>query len=316
MTQRIAVLLPLLAGIALADPLPSWNDTAAKKRIRAFVAEVTNPESPRYVPPEARIAVFDNDGTLWAEKPLYIQAAFVFARVKALAERHPEWKDRQPFQAVLENDREKLAHLDVPDLLQLIAATHADMTRREFREIARRWLEQARHPNGARYTALVYQPMLELLRYLRDEGFQTWICTGGGIEFVRLVAKELYGIPPERVIGSSSRMVFELQEGRAVFRRKAELVPPINDKAGKPVLIQRHIGRKPILAFGNSDGDIEMMQYATAGEGPSLALLLHHDDAEREFSYTKGTEKALVEAEKRKWTVVSIRRDFGKVFPN
>jgi len=293
MRQRLAILLPLLAGIALADPLPSWNDTAAKKRIRAFVAEVTNPKSPRYVPPEARIAVFDNDGTLWAEKPAYFQAAFVFARVKALAERHPEWKDRQPFKAVLENDREKLAHLDVPDLLQLVAATHAGMTRREFREIARRWLEQARHPNGARYTALVYQPMLELLRYLRDEGFQTWICTGGGIEFVRLVAKDLYGIPPER----------------------AELVPPINDKAGKPVLIQRHIGRKPILAFGNSDGDIEMMQYATAGAGPSLALLLHHDDTEREFSYTKGTEKALVEAEKRKWTVVRIRRDFGIVFP-
>ena len=306
------------AGIV--EPLPSWNDGLAKERILDFVTAVSDPGSKDFVAPEARVAVFDNDGTLWAEQPLYFQLFFTIDRVKQLAAQHPEWKSTQPFQAILENDMESLGKFSMEDLVTLLGATHGGVTSGEFRQTVKDWIEVARHPRFNRlYKELVYQPMLELLDHLRANNFQVYICSGGGMDFMRAFASEVYKIPPENIIGSSGKMKFEMRGGQPVLF-KAPGIARINDKDGKPVGIDHHIGRRPILAFGNSDGDLQMLQYTDAGELPRLLLLLHHDDAEREYAYDRASsighlDKALDEAAVRNWVVVSMQKDFKRVFP-
>jgi len=302
------------------DTLPSWNDGPAKQSIITFVEQVTDPKSESFVKPEERIAVFDNDGTLWAEQPLYFQLAFVIDRVKELAPDHPEWKTQQPFKAVLENDKKALAESGYEGLLELLMATHAGMTNSEFEEIVIEWLANARHPRFDRpYTELVYQPMLELLAYLRSNGFQTYIVSGGGIEFMRPWTEKIYGIPPEQVVGSSIKTKLETRQGKPVLVRLAE-IDFIDDKEGKPVGINSHIGRRPIAAFGNSDGDLQMLEWTQAGEGPSFMLLVHHTDAKREWAYDRDShigrlDKALDQAQKQGWTVVDMKKDWNRVFP-
>jgi phosphoserine phosphatase len=302
------------------DLLSSWNDGAAKRSIIEFVAKVTKKGGSEFVPPMERIAVFDNDGTLWAEQPFYFQGLFVFDRVRALVPQHPEWKDKQPFKAVLENDMKTLAAAGLHGLVELVMATHAGMTTEEFERTVRDWLATARHPKFKRpYTDLVYQPMLELLAYLRANDFRTYIVSGGGIEFVRTFSEERYAIPPEQVIGSSIVTKFEIREGRPVLVREPKL-DFIDDHEGKPVGINKFIGRRPIAAFGNSDGDFQMLEWVTAGQGPRFGLIIHHDDAEREFAYDRASaagklDRGLDEASKRGWTVVSIKNDWKRVFP-
>ncbi len=302
------------------DPLPSWNNGTTKMSIMIFVEQVTNPRSKSYAKPEERIAVFDNDGTLWAEQPIYFQLAFVSDRIKELAPSHPEWKTEQPFKAVLENDKEALAASGYDGLLKLLMTTHAGMTQAEFAEIAEQWLTTAKHPRFDRpYTEIIYQPMLELLTYLRANGFKTYIVSGGGIEFMRPWTEKVYGIPPEQVVGSSIKTEFEIRDGKPVLVRQAE-IDFIDDKEGKPVGINSHIGRRPIAAFGNSDGDLQMLQWTAAGEGPSLMALVHHTDAKREWAYDKEShigrlDKALIEANKNGWTVVDMKKDWKVVFP-
>lgn len=298
-----------------AGPLPSWNDGAAKQKIIKFVKEVTKEGGASYVPLRERIATFDNDGTLWAEKPFYFQAVFVFRRVGELSKDHPEWKTTQPFKAVLEKDFAALKKMGMQELAKLLFATHSGMTEREFEVLAKAFLDTAKHPRfKVLYKQLVYQPMLELLDYLRRNDFKISICSGGTIEFVRALSDEVYGVPREDVIGSSLKYEFrDADPGPVIFRKPA--IDSINDKQGKPPNIQLHIGRRPILACGNSDGDLQMLQYTDDGKGPALMLLVHHDDAEREYDYDKGTEKALEAAEKRNWTVVGIKKDFKIVFP-
>jgi len=315
-----------VAGCASAekptgDPLPSWRDgEPAKSGIIRFVERVTNEKGPDYVPPRKRIATFDNDGTLWPEKPLYFQLVFAMDRVRRLAPTNPEWKDTQPFKAVLENDRETLDKLTMKDVVTIVNATHGGLTLEAFKKSAGDWLATARHPRYDRpYTQLVYPPMIELLDYLRANDFRVFICTGGGAEFVRAFSERVYRIPPERVIGSTSKLEFRLRNDGKPELLKLPAIEHINDKEGKPIGIARHIGRRPILAFGNSDGDLQMLQYANAGRGPRLMLLLHHDDAEREFAYDRAShvgrlDKALEEARKWGWTVVSMKRDFKRVF--
>jgi hypothetical protein len=314
------------AGLFGANPvraeeaLPSWNDGPAKAAIVAFVAEVTKPGAPGFVPPAERIAVFDNDGTLWAEQPMYVQLAFVLDRVQELAPAHPEWQQREPFKSALAGDLHAVAASGEKGLLELVAATHAGTTAEEFAGIVERWLAGARHPKLDRpYTESVYQPMLELLSYLRANGFKTFIVSGGGVEFMRPWAERVYGVPPEQVIGSSIRTKYELRGGAPVIARLPE-IDFIDDKAGKPVGIHKFIGRRPILAFGNSDGDFEMLEWTTAGPGPRLGLLLHHDDAVREFAYDRASHvgklvRGLDEAAARGWVVVGMKRDWKQVFP-
>ncbi len=318
----ITVVLASVAAPAHAqsDPLPSWNDGPAKARILAFVQAVTEPGGKSYVAPADRIAVFDNDGTLWSEQPAYFQLMFAIDRVKALAPRHPEWKTQQPFKAVLEGDMKALAASGEKGLLQLIMATHAGMTSDEFDATVRQWLATARHPTLKRpYTELVFQPMLELLAYLRAQGFRTYIVSGGGVEFLRVFAQERYGIPPEQVIGSSIKTKYELRDGKPVIVRLAE-IDFIDDKAGKPVGIHKFVGKRPIAAFGNSDGDFQMLEWTTSGPGPSLGVIVHHDDATREFAYDRNSSvgrlaRALDEAPARGWTVLSVRSDWKQVYP-
>jgi hypothetical protein len=317
----LALLLVLGAGSGRAeDGLPSWNDGPAKAALVAFVAEVTKPGAPGFVPPAERIAVFDNDGTLWCEQPMYVQLAFVLDRVKELAPAHPEWKEREPFRSALNGDLHALAASGEKGLLELVAATHAGTTSDEFAAIVERWLAQARHPKlGRPYTEAVYQPMLELLAWLRANDFETFIVSGGGIEFMRPWTERVYGVPPEQVVGSSIRTKYELRDGAPVIVRLPEL-DFLDDKAGKPVAIQKFIGRRPILAFGNSDGDFEMLEWTTASPGPRLGLLLHHDDAEREYAYDRASPfgrlaRGLDEAAARGWVIVEMKRDFGQVFP-
>jgi len=304
---------------AQVDPLPSWNDGAAKKSIIEFVARVTKKGGADFVPPAERIAVFDNDGTLWAEQPFYFQGLFVFDRVHALAPQHPDWKDKQPFKAVLDNDMKTLAAAGQHGLVELVMATHAGMTTEEFELTVKDWLATARHPKFKRaYTDLVYQPMLELLSYLRANVFKTYIVSGGGIEFVRTFSEKVYGIPPEQVIGSSILTKFEVRNGRPVLVREPKL-DFIDDKEGKPVGINKFIGRRPIAAFGNSDGDFQMLEWVTAGTGPRFGLIIHHDDAEREFAYDRVSaagklDRGLDEAPKRGWTLVSMKNDWKRVF--
>ncbi|NOY30127.1 MAG: haloacid dehalogenase-like hydrolase [Planctomycetes bacterium] len=302
-----------------ADPLPSWNDGASKKAIVDFVEQVTDEESSDFVLPEERIATFDNDGCLWSEQPVYFQLQFAIDRVKQLASEHPEWKNQQPFQAVLEGDKQTLAKAGMEGLAKLVMASHAGMTTEEFAGTVRVWLRTARHPRFERpYNELVYQPMLELLAYLRDNGFKTYITSGGGVDFMRVFAAETYGIPPEQVIGSSIKTKFELRDGQPVIVRLPE-IDFIDDKEGKPVAIHKFIGRRPIAAFGNSDGDLQMLQWTAAGDGPRFCLYVHHTDAEREWAYDRDShigklDQGLNEAKKQGWTVVDMKQDWSTIY--
>jgi len=315
----------VLVGCATAprgggDPLPSWNEGASKRAILAFVEAVTEEGGADYVPPSERIAVFDNDGTLWVEQPVYTQLAFAIERVKVLAPEHPEWKTAQPFQAILAGDLKTALASGEKGIVEIVMAPNAGMTADEFSRIAGDWAATAKHPKFDRlYTECVYQPQLELLRYLRANGFQTFIVSGGGIEFMRPWTERVYGIPPAQVVGSSIVTRFEMQDGRSVLVRQPKL-NFIDDKAGKPVGIHQHIGQRPILAFGNSDGDLQMLQYTTGGNGKRLGLLVHHTDAEREYAYDRdshiGTlDAALDQAAGRGWVVVDMKRDWKVIFP-
>ncbi len=303
-----------------ADPLPSWNEGKAKQSITAFVEKVTKPGSPDFVPVAERIATFDNDGTLWAEQPLYFQALFVFERIKVLAPQHPEWKDKEPFASLLKGDMKGALAGGERALLEMGMATHGGMTTEQFEKIVSDWIATAKHPVTKRpYTEMVYQPMLELLAYLRANGFKTYIVSGGGIEFMRPWTEKVYGIPPEQVVGSSIKTKFEMRDGKPVLVKLPEL-NFIDDKAGKPAAIQHHIGRRPITAFGNSDGDLQMLQWTAAGSGPRFCLYVHHDDAKREFAYDREShigrlDKGLDEAAAKGWTVVSMKDDWKTIFP-
>ena len=303
-----------------ADPLPSWNNGPSKIAITDFVTRVTAVGGPDYVPQEQRIAVFDNDGTLWSEQPIYFQLVFAIDRVKALAPSHPEWKNQEPFKAVIENDKKALLASGKKGLLQLIMASHAGMTARQFRDVVNEWVATAKHPRFKRpYTDLVFQPMLELLAYLRASDFKTYIVSGGGIAFMRPWVEKVYGIPPEQVVGSSIKTKFETRDGRPVIVRLPE-IDFIDDKADKPVGINKFIGRRPIAAFGNSDGDHQMLQWTMAGKGARLAVLIHHTDAKREWAYDRQSkighlDKAWNEAIEKGWTVVDMRKEWKVIYP-
>ena len=317
----LTLFLALLTSIAFAaDPLPSWNDGKAKQSIVAFVEKVSKEGSPDFVPVAERIATFDNDGTLWCEKPMPVQLYFALDRVKALAPQHPEWNDKEPFASLLKGDLKTAAAGGEHALLELMMATHTGMTTVEFEKIVKDWIATAKHPTtGKRFVDMTYQPMLELLAYLRANGFKNYIVSGGGIEFMRPWTEKVYGIPPEQVIGSSVKTKFEMRDGNPVIVR----LPEVNfndDKGGKPVGINQHIGRRPIAAFGNSDGDLQMLQYAGAGGGTRFCLYVHHDDAEREYAYDRTDhlaklDKGLDEAAAKSWTVVSMKNDWKQIFP-
>jgi phosphoglycolate phosphatase-like HAD superfamily hydrolase len=304
--------------MAGSDPLPSWNEGSTKQSILDFVRGVTTAGEPHFVKAEERIAVFDNDGTLWSEQPSYFQLEFAFDRMKAMAPEHPEWKDNPLFTAVLAGDMKTVAAGGVKGLLELATITHAGMTTEEFAKIAADWIASARHPKfGHLYTDVIYQHMLELLAYLRANGFKTFIVSGGGIEFMRVFAEKVYGIPPEQVIGSSIVTKFEMVDGVPVLMRLPEL-NFMDDNVGKPVAINMHIGRRPIAAFGNSDGDLEMLQWTSGGTGSRFGLLVHHTDPLREYAYEVSPlgklEVALTEAATRGWTVVDMKNDWNRVF--
>jgi len=315
----ISLVVGCLAARA-ADPLLSWNEGKARQSIIEFVVKVTKEGSPGFVPVPERIAVFDNDGTLWAEQPIYFQFLFVLDRVKVLAPQHPEWKTREPFATALKGDLKAVVSSGVKGLIELTAATHAGMTTEEFEKIVTDWIATAKHPQtGKLYTEMVYQPMLELLAYLRANGFKTFIVSGGGIEFMRPWTERVYGIPPEQVIGSSIKTKFEVRDGQPGIRRLPE-IEFIDDKEGKPLGINSHIGRRPIAAFGNSDGDLQMLQWTAAGNGARFCLYVHHTDAGREFAYARQSsigrlDKGLDEAGHRGWTVVDMRQDWSRIYP-
>ncbi len=304
---------------AQSDPLPSWNDGPAKQSIMSFVAAVTREGSSDFIPAPQRIATFDNDGTLWCEQPMYVQLAFALDRVKALAPMHPEWKDKQPFKAVLDGDMKALAEAGERGLVELVMVTHAGMTSEEFAGIVTKWLSTARHPRFTRpYTDLVYQPMIELLAYLRANAFKTFIVSGGGIEFMRPWSEPVYGVSPEQVVGSSIKTKFQMRDGLPeLFRLPA--VNFVDDGAGKPVGINEHVGRRPVAAFGNSDGDLEMLQWATKSGGRRFGLIVHHTDEAREYAYDRRSEfgrldKALDAASLNQWTIVNMKDDWKRVF--
>lgn len=316
----VFVICALVGANAQTDPLPSWNDTAPRKAIVAFVEKVTKEGTPDFVPVDQRIATFDNDGTLWVEQPMYTQLAFILDRVKELAPKHPEWKTTQPFKGVLDGDMKAVAVTGEKGLVLLMAATHASMTVDQFQAIVTDWLATAQHPRFKRpYTQCVYQPMLELLAYLRANGFKTYIVSGGGVEFMRPWTEKTYGIPPEQVVGSSIKTKFETVAGKPELMRLPE-INFIDDEAGKPVGINQYIGRRPIAAFGNSDGDQQMLEWTAAGDGPRFMLLVHHTDAVREYAYDRKSsfgrlDKALDEANAKGWTVVDMKNDWKTVFP-
>lgn len=318
-TLSFVVILKSPAIAVTVDSLPSWNDGKPKQSIIKFVTKVTETGSPDFVPPAERIAVFDNDGTLWAEQPMYFQLFFALDRIKALAPQHPEWKDKEPFASLLRGDVKGTLARGEDAIFDIIMATHAGNTTAEFEKIVRDWLSTAKHPTTKRpFTEMVYQPMLELLNYLRTNGFKTFIVSGGGIEFMRVWTEEVYGIPPEQVIGSSIKTKFEIQNGKPVLVRLAEL-NFLDDKEGKPVAINQHIGRRPIAAFGNSDGDLQMMQWATGAERLGFALYVHHTDADREWAYDRassigGLDKGLDEAKVMGWTVVDMKQDWKVIY--
>jgi len=304
-----------------ADPLPSWNSGPAKQAIVDFVAAVTDEKGSDYVEPAERIATFDNDGTLWVEYPMYTQVLFIFDRIKKLAPQHPEWKTTQPFKALLEGDMKTVGAAGEKGLLEMAMATHSGMTADEFEKKAADWLATQKQAKFKRlYTELVYQPQLELLEYLRTNGFKTFIVSGGGIAFMRPISEKIYGIPPEQVVGSSVVAEFKYQDGKPVLVRQPK-INFVNDKAGKPVGIYQHIGRRPLLAFGNSDSDIQMIEYTMAGEGRRLGLFVHHTDAEREYAYDRKShvgplDKALDRADAMGWIIVDMKKDWKKVFPD
>jgi phosphoglycolate phosphatase-like HAD superfamily hydrolase len=316
---RVAILVFITTLAHAEDPLPSWNETASKKAIIGFVGKVTTAGSD-FVPSAERIAVFDNDGTLWAEQPMYFQAIYIFDRIKQLAPRHPEWKDREPFASVLKGDIKAALAGGEKGLLEMTMATHAGLTSEEFNKTVTDWLATAKHPKtGMPFTGMVYQPMLELLTYLRANGFKTFIVSGGGIDFMRPWAEKAYGIPPEQVIGSSIKAKYEIRDGNPVIVKLPEL-NFIDDKGGKPIGIHHHIGRRPIFAVGNSDGDFEMLEWTTSGKGARLGMIIHHTDAEREFAYDREShigklDRGLDEGPKRGWTMINMKNDWITIFP-
>jgi hypothetical protein len=312
-------LLVFSASARADDPLPSWNDGATKQSIVDFVAKVTKEGSSDFVPVAERIATFDNDGTLWCEQPMYFQLIFALDRVKALAPQHPEWKDKEPFASLLKGDVKGALAGGDRAIAEIIMVTHAGMTTAEFEQIVKDWLATAKHPKFKKpYTECVYQPMLELLAYLRANGFKTFIVSGGGIEFMRPWTEKVYGIPPEQVVGSSIKTRYEMRDGKPVLVRLPE-INFIDDKTGKPVGINSHIGRRPIAAFGNSDGDQQMLEWTQAGNGARLMMLVHHDDAEREYAYGPkskiGTfsDALMAEAKNNGWTVISMKNDWKRI---
>ncbi|MFC5577798.1 HAD family hydrolase [Lysobacter niabensis] len=304
----------------MAAVLPSWNDGPGKRAIVDFVAKVTREGGPDYVAPPERIAVFDNDGTLWSEQPMYVQLQFALDRVKALAPQHPEWKAQEPFNHLLAGDMKAFMAGGEKSLMAVVAATHMGMTTEEFSRTASDWIASAKHPRTGRpYTEMVYQPMLELLAYLRANGFKIFIVSGGGIEFMRPWAERVYGVPPEQIVGSSGKLKLETRDGTPVLLKLPE-INLVDDGPGKPVGIQTHIGRRPIAAFGNSDGDLQMLEWTTAGDGPRFALLVHHTDADREWAYDRDShfgrlDKALIEAQAKHWVVVDMKRDWKTIHP-
>ena len=300
--------------------LPSWNDGQARQAIVDFVARVTTEGTPDFVPVAERIATFDNDGTLWAEQPMYFQFLFALDRVKALAPQHPEWKTTEPFASVLKGDLHGALKGGERALLAIVGTTVTGLTTEEYERLVKDWIATARHPTSGRlFSEMIYQPMIELMAYLRENGFKTFIVSGGGVEFMRAFAERVYGIPPEQVVGSSGKLKFEMRDGTPVLLKLAEL-DFIDDKEGKPVGIQKYIGRRPIAAFGNSDGDLQMLQWTCAGPGPRFCLYVHHTDASREFAYDRQSpigqlDKGLDEAAARGWTVVDMKADWSAVFP-
>ena len=312
--------LTFAATVALAaDPLPSWNEGTAKRSILDFVAKVTTQGSPQFVPPAERIATFDNDGTLWSEQPLYFQLHFAVDRVKELAPRHPEWKDKEPFRSVLAGDLKTAFAGGSHALIEILGAVSSGMTPGEFDRIVKGWIATAKHPKTGRlYSEMVFQPMLELLDYLRANGFETYIASGGGTDFMRAFAEPVYGIPPEQVIGSTGKLQFELRDGQPELMRLPAL-DYFDDKEAKPIAIQRQTGRRPIAAFGNSDGDLAMLQWTCAGPGARFCLFVRHTDAAREWEYDVTPmgrfEKGLAEARARGWTIVDMKVDWKLIFP-
>ena len=328
--RRVLLLLVLVGNLcglpcgtsrAQTDPLPSWNEGAAKKSITEFVARVTAQGGADFVPIEQRIATFDNDGTLWCEQPAYFQVVFAFDRIKAMAPQHPKWRTTEPFKAILEKDMKALAASGEKGLLQIVEATHAGITTDEFSRAVAEWTVSARHPRFNRpYTELVYQPMLELLSYLRANGFKTFVVSGGGVEFMRPWMEKVYGIPPEQVVGSSGVVKLQMDANGTPSLLKTTKIEFVDDGPGKPVGINRFIGRRPIFAFGNSDGDLQMLQWTRAGDGIRFVGLVHHTDAEREYAYDRESkigklDKALDEANAKSWSVVDMKRDWRVIFP-
>lgn len=318
-----ALTLMILSSVTASQsqaPLPSWNDGPNKQAIIEFVTKTTDQNQGTFIPPTRRIATFDNDGTLWSEQPLYFQAIYIFDRIRELAPEHPEWQQKEPFASVLNGDSKSALAGGKQALLEMVMGTHAAVTASEFSESVADWLASARHSgSGKPYTAMVYKPMLELLDYLRDNDFKVFIVSGGGIDFLRVFAEEVYGVPPEQVVGSSLKAKYEIRNGLPVIVKQAE-VDFIDDKAGKPVGIHRYIGRRPILAVGNSDGDFEMLEWTSAGEGPSLAMIVHHDDAKREWAYDRESHigrliRGLDEGPQRGWKIISMKNDWNLIYP-
>jgi len=319
----LATLALAAAQVAVAAPdgsLPSWNDTATRQAIVDFVEATTTPTSRDYVPPSERIAVFDNDGTLWAEQPVYFQLLFAIDRVRAMAPQHPEWKEKEPFRSALAGDMKGLAAGGEHALLELVMATHAGNTAEEFEAVVRQWIATARHPQAKRpFDGMIYAPMRELLDYLRANGYKTFIVSGGGVEFMRVFAERVYGVPPEQVIGSTIGTQYEVRDGKPVIVRLPK-IDFIDDKAGKPVGIHKSIGRRPVMAFGNSDGDFQMLEWTTSGTGPRFGAIVHHTDGEREYAYDRGShvgrlERGLDEAGARGWVLLDMKRDWKRVYP-
>ena len=321
LTLGFALVFLAAATAQAKDPLPSWNAGKTKQAIIQFVEDVTKQGGPNYVPPAERIATFDNDGTLWVEYPMYTQVLFAFDRVKELAPQHPEWKTKQPFKALLEGDMKTVGASGMKGLMEIVIASHTGMTAAEFDQEVSDWLATTKQSKFNRlYTELTYQPQLELLAYLRANGFKTFIVSGGGMAFMRPISEKVYGIPPEQVVGSSVVAEFQVKDGHPVLVRQPK-INFINDKAGKPVGIYEHIGRRPILAFGNSDSDMQMIEYTMAGEGRRMGLFVHHTDADREYAYDRkshvGTlNKALDQAAENDWIIVDMKRDWKRVFPS
>ncbi len=315
----LALLLFRSLGFAQSE-LPSWSDTSSKKSIIEFVNRVTNTGSEDFVPVAERIAVFDNDGTLWSEQPMYFQAFFIFDRIKVLAPKHPEWGTQEPFASVLKGDIKTALAEGEHGLIAMAMETHAGTTTEEFEDIVSTWIATAKHPTTHKeFTRMVFQPMLELLDYLRGHGFKTYIVSGGGVEFMRPWAQKVYGIPPEQVIGSSIKTVYEVRDGKPVLARLPE-INFLDDKEGKPVAINQHIGRRPIFAVGNSDGDFQMLEWTTSGPGPSMALIVHHTDAKREWAYDRSSSigklaRGLDEGPQRGWTIIDMKKDWKAIYP-